>query len=241
MVRFACAALLFLFAIRPAVAEDPDVLWKIINQQCVPNEREYGQPKPCEKVDLTGDYVVLKDRDGATQFLVMPTERVTGIEDPAILAPNAPNYWEDAWEARSYVDERADRTMPRDTISLAINSISGRTQNQLHIHVDCVRPDVRNALHDHADAIGAAWTKFPEQLAGHGYMAMRIAAPDLTHSNPFDLLADDLPGAKTDMGHYTLVVVGQADGFVLLAGHATGLTNRGSGEELQDHTCALAH
>jgi CDP-diacylglycerol pyrophosphatase len=241
MVRSACAALLFLLAIRPAAAEDPDALWKIISQQCVPNEREYGQPKPCVKVDLTGEYVVLKDRSGATQFLVMPTDRVTGIEDPAILAPNAPNYWEDAWQARSYVDELSHRTMPRDTISLAINSVDGRTQNQLHIHVDCVRPDVRSALHDHASAISATWTKFPEPLAGHDYMAMRIAAPDLTHSNPFDLLANALPGAKADMGHYTLVVVGLTDGFALLAGHASGLTDRGSGEELQDHTCALAH
>ena len=241
MVRSVCAAFLLVLAIRPAVAEDPDALWNIISQKCVPNEREYGQPKPCDKVDLTGEYVVLKDRDGATQFLVMPTDRITGIEDPAILAPNAPNYWEDAWEARSFVDERAHRTMPRDTISLAINSVSGRSQNQLHIHVDCVRPDVRNALHDHADSIGATWAKFPKQLAGHDYMAIRIAAPDLAHSNPFDLLADDVPGAKADMGHYTLVVVGLTDGFVLLAGHATGLTNHGSGEELQDHTCALAH
>ena len=241
MVRCACAALLLLLAIRPAAAEDPDALWKIISQQCVPNEREYGQPQPCAKVDLTGDYVVLKDRVGATQFLVMPTDRITGIEDPAILAPNAPNYWEDAWQARSYVDERAHRTMPRDTISLAINSVSGRTQNQLHIHVDCVRPDVKNALHDHANAIGATWSKFPGHLAGHDYLAMRIEAPDLAHSNPFYLLANDLPGAKSDMGHYTLVVVGLPDGFALLAGHATGPTNRGSGEELQDHTCALAH
>ncbi len=241
MVRCACATLLFLLALRSASAEDPDALWKIISQQCVPNEREYGQPKPCAKVDLTGEYVVLKGRNGATQFLVMPTDRVSGIEDPAILAPNAPNYWEDAWQARSYVDERAHRTMPRDTISLAVNSASGRTQNQLHMHVDCVQPNVLNALRDHAGAIGASWTKFPERLAGHDYMAMRIDAPDLTHSNPFDLLADDLPGAKSDMGHYTLVVVGLANGFALLAGHATGLTNRGSGEELQDHTCALAH
>lgn len=241
MVRSAAATLLLLLAIRPAAAEDADALWKIISQQCVPNEREYGQPKPCAKVDLSGEYVVLKDRVGATQFLVMPTDRITGIEDPAILAPNAPNYWEDAWQARSYVDERAHRTMPRDTISLAINSVSGRTQNQLHIHVDCVRPDVKHALHDHANAIGASWAKFPQRLAGHDYVAMRIAAPDLTHSNPFDLLADDLPGAKADMGNYTLVVVGLTDGFALLAGHATGPTNRGSGEELQDHTCALAH
>ena len=72
-------------------------------------------------------------------------------------------------------------------------------------------------------------------------MAMRIDQPDLTHTNPFTLLADGIPGARADMAHYTLVLVGVADGFVLLAGRAAGITNRGSGEELQDHACAAAH
>ena len=53
--------------------------------------------------------------------------------------------------------------------------------------------------------------------------------------------ADGIPGARADMAHYTLVLVGVADGFVLLAGHADGIANRGSGEELQDHACAAAH
>ena len=76
----------------------------------------------------------------------------------------APNYWNAAWQARHFVDERAHRTMPRETISLAINSASGRTQNQLHIHIDCVRLDVQAALREHAGAIGTAWAPFPVKL-----------------------------------------------------------------------------
>ena len=111
----------------------------------------------------------------------------------------------------------------------------------MHIHIDCVRLDVQAALREHAAAIGTAWAPFPAKLAGHDYMAMRIDQPELAHTNPFILLADGIPGARADMAHYTLVLVGAADGFVLLAGRAAGITNRGSGEELQDHACAAAH
>jgi CDP-diacylglycerol pyrophosphatase len=242
MVRLAGAvALLALLATPRDAAADADALWYIVSEQCVPDQQQNHSPKPCELVDLAAGYVVLKDRDGDTQFLLLPTARITGIESPEILAPDAPNYWNDAWQARHLVDERAHRTMPREEISLAINSISGRTQNQLHIHIDCVRPDVQAALREHAGDIGTSWTPFPVKLSGHDYMAMRIDQPDLSHADPFLLLADGIPGARADMAHYTLVVVGDHDGFMLLAGHANGITNRGSGEELQDHTCALAH
>lgn len=226
---------------RHATAADPNTLWRIIHEQCVPNQREYGSPKPCELVDLTAGYVVLKDIVGATQFLVLPTERIGGMESPQILDPATPNYWDYAWQARHYVDERAHRTMPRDAISLAINSVVGRTQNELHIHVDCVRRDVQAAIRAHANAVGKSWAPFPDKLVGHNYMAMRIDQPDLSHANPFLLLANGIPTARKDMAHYTLVVVGIPQGFVLFASRASLPTNRANGEELQDHACALAH
>jgi CDP-diacylglycerol pyrophosphatase len=235
------AAMLALLAISRVAAADSDALWYIVSEQCVPDQQQFHSPKPCALVDLAAGYVVLKDREGETQFLLMPTERIAGIESPAILAPDAPNYWDAAWQARHFVDERAQHDLSRDAISLAINSESGRTQNQLHIHIDCVRLDVQSALRAHADAVGPGWAPFPAKLAGHDYMAMRIDQPDLTRINPFILLADGIPGARADMAHYTLVLVGVADGFVLLAGRAAGVTNRGSGEELQDHACAAAH
>ena len=207
----------------------------------MPDQQQFHSPKPCALVDLATGYVVLKDRVGDTQFLLMPTARITGIESPAILATDAPNYWNAAWQARQFVNERAHRDLSRDAISLAINSESGRTQNQLHIHIDCVRLDVQAALRTHADAVGPGWAPFPARLAGHDYMAMRIDQPDLVHVNTFILLADGIPGARADMAHYTLVLVGVTDGFVLLAGRAAGITNRGSGEELHDHACAAAH
>jgi CDP-diacylglycerol pyrophosphatase len=227
------------------MAADPNALWHIVGEQCVPDEQQNHSPRPCEQVDLAAGYAVLKDIVGATQFLLIPTTRVTGIESPQILEPDAPNYFADAWQARHYVDERAHRHLPRDAFGLAINSIDGRTQNQLHIHIDCMRQDVTAALRAHADAIGSTWSKFPVPLVGHDYLAMRLVQSDLDATNPFVVLADGVPGARADMADETLVVVGDTyegwDGFVLLAGHVSPSTgNWGSGEELQDHACAAA-
>lgn len=222
----------------PASAADPDALWHIVHDKCVPDQAQNHNPAPCAEVDLNGGYIVLKDIDGNTQYLLIPTARVSGIESPAILAPNAPNYWDAAWRARHFMGERAGHPLPRDAVGLAINPINARTQNQLHIHIDCMRLDVVAALREHAGAIGKGWTKFPVPLVGQDYLAMRLDQPELGATNPFDLLADGVPGARADMAHYTLVVVGAdaegAGSFVVLASHSA------AGEQLQDHACAAA-
>jgi CDP-diacylglycerol pyrophosphatase len=247
-LRLLLALLALLAVAGPARAEDPDALWKIISQKCLPSEREYGQPTPCAVVDLKeGDahgYVVLKDRTGATQYLVMPTAKITGIEDPAVLAPGAANYFADAWRERHFTIDAADHELGRDELSLAINSVYGRSQNQLHIHIDCVAPAVKAAVGRQIAAVGEKWAPFPEPLAGHRYRAIRVDGQAL-EANPFLLIADGVPGARAAMGKETLVVVGATfagakPGFVILdttADPATG--NRANGEELQDHSCAL--
>lgn len=228
---------------------DPNALWSIVNGSCVPDQQANGDPAPCAQVDLRAGeedgYAVLKDLVGPLQFLLIPTGRITGIESQVILAPDAPNYFAAAWRARSFVEERAGRTLPRDWLSLAINSEQARTQTQLHIHVDCLRADVHEALVQHSSEIGTEWTAFPVPLAGHRYSAVAIGGEDLDAVNPFTLLADGVPGARTDMGDQTLVVVGAASpegspGFIVLADHADPATgNEASGESLQDHeTCA---
>ena len=207
----------------------------------LPDEQQIHSPKPCEQVDLAGGYAVLKDIVGDTQFLLMPTARITGIESPEILAPDAPNYWEAAWQARHFVDERAHRDLPRDAISLAINSDRGRTQNQLHIHMDCVRLDVQAALRDarrrHRHALGAIPSRAGRPRL-HGD-AHRPAGPRAQQS--VRSARRRHPRRARRHGALHAGRGRRADGFVLLAGRAAGIANRGSGEELQDHACAAAH
>jgi len=250
-LRLLFAALVALVAAAPAAHADPDALWKIVSEKCVPNEREYGQPAPCALVDLDGGevkgYVVLKDITGDTQYLLMPTAKITGIEDPALIAPGAANYFADAWKERHFTIDAAKASLPRSAISLAVNSTFGRSQNQLHIHIDCVRADVRDAVQSHLAAIGGKWTPLPAPLAGHRYRAMRVTGEDLDDANPFTLLADGVPGAREAMGKQTLVVLGVdlpagAPGFVILTDQADLASHDyASGEQLQDHNCALAH
>ncbi len=244
------AAALIVIAAAPASHADPDALWKIVHGLCVPNEEQHGSPAPCALVDLhegaAAGYVLLKDLTGATQYLVIPTARVTGIEDPRLLQPGTANYFAAAWRERAYTERAAGRSLPRDAISLAVNSPFARSQNQLHIHIDCLRPDVRDALRRAAPALGAHWAPLPEPLAGHRYWAMRVLGDDLGNADPFKLLADGKPGARAAMGRQTLVVAaaefaGGRPGFILLDDERNPATgDRAGGEELQDHSCALA-
>jgi len=239
-------ALAALLALAGTAHADSDALWKIVSDKCLPDERDHGQPAPCAKVDLGKGYVVLKDIVGETQYLLMPTAKITGIEDPAVLAPNAPNFFADAWAERHYLIEAAKRDLPRDAISLAINSVYGRTQNQLHIHIDCAAIGLRDKIAANIAAVGDHWAPLPVQLNGRNYQAMRVTGETFDGVNPFRLVADGIPGASQAMDRHTIVVVGAtlpggAPGFVVLDKEANvPAGDYGSGEELQDHSCALA-
>ena len=221
-MRGIIAALAVIGALLPIVllgaATDPDILWKIVHNRCVVDETKFGHPAPCAVVDLAVGFAILKDIVGETQYLLIPTTRITGIESPAVLAPAAPNYFAEAWNETPLVNARLGKTLPRQDLSLAINAITGRTQDQLHIHIDCIRADVRDALD------GAT-----------------------LRADPFTLLADGEPGARADMGLHTLVLVGESfaggtPGFILLDNHANpAMGDMGNGEALQDHACQVAH
>jgi CDP-diacylglycerol pyrophosphatase len=223
---------------------NPNALWDVVHGVCVPAARTTRKPGPCAAVDLADGYAVLKDLRGATQVLVIPTERVSGIESAALLAPGSPNYWADAWSARSYVAGYAHRPVQRDDVALVVNSAYGRSQNQLHIHVDCVRPEVAAALKASLHRLGPSWSRFTLKLDGRRYRAMWLAGADLEARDPFKLLARD-PSARADMGAQTLAVVGitapdGTPGFVLLS-HAANLAtgDNGHAEELMDHGCRV--
>lgn len=218
----------------------PNALWRVVHGLCVSDARLTGQPAPCLAVDRAGGFAVVPDPGRRTQVLLVPTTRLAGIESRALLAPGSPNYWQAAWDARRFVEQRAGRRVARDEIAMAINSIDSRSQNQLHIHVDCIRPDVRKALAAHGSRIGPGWAPLTIPLAGERYRARRLSGADLGRRNPFAILAADARGARSPMAHETLVVAGATGsgskpGFILLArggGHAFG-------EELLDHQCAI--
>lgn len=75
----------------------------------------------------------------------MPTYRINGTESPLLTKPQTPNFFWLAWQARSFMSMKHGSEVPDSAISLTINSPTGRTQNHFHIHISCLRPDVREA------------------------------------------------------------------------------------------------
>ncbi len=222
---------------------DSDALWKVVHGLCVRDERINHNPAPCTAVDLQAGYAVLRDQRGKTQVLIIPTAKVTGIEDPATRAPGAPNYWQDAWLSRSWVEKLAGRPIPREDVILAVNSIPGRSQNQLHIHVDCIKSEIKATIAADIRSVGPAWAPFPDELYGKYYRAMWVPGADLSAVNPFALLFNGDPAAAADMGNETLVAIpvnspAGVPGFVLLSDHAHDRDD-GHGENLQDHGCGV--
>lgn len=223
-----------------------DALWAVVGL-CVLNQTKLQNPAPCAEVNLANGEengsAILKDLWGKTQFLLIPTRRVTGIEDPLIGARALPNYWAAAWSARRLVEERLGKELPRNAIGMAINSVGSRSQDQLHIHIDCVRPDVRLALESHAAAIRSHWADLPFSLVGQFYRARRIEGSN-PEPDPFRLLREDASASGIPMREETLAVIGAQfgqgkEGFFLLANHARKGA-QAHAENLLDHSCALA-
>jgi CDP-diacylglycerol pyrophosphatase len=238
------AGLAFGVSASPTNAPHSMALWRVVHALCMTDMKISGHPAPCLEVNPDG-YVVLRDPGARTEVLLVPTVQLIGIESPQLLAPESPNYWQAAWDARRYLAMRVGGTVPREDIGLAVNSVFGRTQDQLHIHVDCVLPEVKAALAAHENEIGERFAPLGFTLAGKHYRARRLDGEDLGGQNPFKLLAGSGLDAGGDMSRQTLAVVAVRwpdgrPGFVLLATTGGTLENpSGASEALLDHSCAL--
>jgi len=245
LFRLTLAALTAMFLIT-ACASNPNALWQIVHNSCELAARGADVPQKCIDVDAAQGYAVLKDLNGIAQYLLIPTKRIGGIESPDLLAADSPNYWRAAWDARRFVNAKLGEELPRDEVSLAINSTSGRSQNQLHIHIDCLAPDVVAALREQGPKIGTQWTTFPTRLRGHAYTIIRIDDPTLASVDQFKLLAANIAREGGSMADQTLLLTGTTtpDGkpaFFLLNDHVRlAQGDFASTEELQDHSCAIA-
>lgn len=220
---------------------DSDALWKIVDIRCVPSQQATGTPGQCTSVDLDKRYVILKDIVGRSQHLLIPTDRITGIESPLVLAPHAQDYWVDAWGSRHYVEKSVRRALPDNELGLEINSEYRRSQNQLHIHIDCMRREVSQALASHARDTPGKWRW--DTIGGERYRIMRVMSLDQA-SNPFRIVARDNRGTAA-MGTQTILVTGagpsaETDGWLILNSGTQVDDGSGTAEGLMDHACRVA-
>jgi CDP-diacylglycerol pyrophosphatase len=222
-------------------AADSNALWRIVDGQCVMSMESSGTPGFCARVDLPAHYAILKDINGASQYLLIPTVRVSGIESPEILADDAPPYWSDAWNARTYVEKAVKQPLTDVQMGVEINSAYRRSQSQLHIHIDCMRRDVIDALARYRGHAPGKWHW--DTIDGNRYRIMRVTA--LTqHDDPFRVVARDRTAANA-MASQTILVTGagpsaSSDGWLIVNSGLDLDAGSGSAEPLLDHNCQLA-
>ena len=103
-------------------------------------------------------------------------------------------------------------------------------------------PEVRARLAALAPASAERWAKVKLGRRRLTYLVKAISG-DTLDIDPFRLLADEIPGARENMGDHTLVVVGARDGsgppsfFVLDHAANARLHDEANGEELLGGDC----
>jgi CDP-diacylglycerol pyrophosphatase len=213
------------------VAGPPNSLWSLA-RCCAQN---LSSDPFCRYHSKNDQFIILKDNSPAkpNAYLIIPTTKVTGIEDRQIFAAPVADFWAHGWrQAQLYLKKPAAET------ALAINSGNGRSQDQLHIHISCVRRDVARALAENDDRIGgdpAKPVELPLGLQNHVYRVIKVMS--LSADSPFDLAAV-MSGAKADMAEQSIAVVGSKTPgvyYVLNTQHEGA--NPGAAEELLEQAC----
>ncbi|MFK0162648.1 CDP-diacylglycerol diphosphatase [Rhizobium sp. NPDC090279] len=218
----------------------------LVVRACEVNSTLTGSPYPCLKIVRAeaplSSYVVLREPADKERTILAPLADVPGIEDPRLLAADAPNYFDDAWRERADgLGLRAWKDSPQN-FALAINAANWRTQDRLHIHMGCQTPRFHALLKTHATAIESG--RFTNLKTRAGWWATFYKAEDLSNMNPLKLVADGVAGARSNMEN---VVVGvfsstSADGqhgFYILARIMGENKSRGSAEDMIDPKCTL--
>lgn len=220
-----------------------DALWKIVNEQCVPNQSVNSNPNPCFKVDLSKGYVLFKDAKGPIHDLLMPTHNISGIESSDLDKFYSSPFFSYAWNERKYLWKELEKEISDSYLSLAVNSFYGRSQDQLHIHMACLSSDVYKILRSESDSIGLSWAPLNSKLKDHTYIARRLDSSDLITNDPIKLLNEYIITKGDKPGDYGLALTSNGKGgFILLANKVNLLElNLGSAGEIQDFQCALAN
>ena len=219
-----------------------DALRDMVQNQCLVNWRAHHDPAPCARIVLAGaqpdspGYAVVEDRESGAHYLLVPLQTMSGTDSSELLDPDLPNFFAEAWSARDLLSKYVGHAVPRTAVGLALNTARERDQNQFHLHIECLRPEVAEALRAGAANVKNQWS--PITVVGSTYQAMRVADPSLDATNPFELLAKLSTEARHHMETYTLLVAGMqypdGAGFMILTG--TGPT----AQLLLDPGCTVA-
>lgn len=252
-----CVAVAFAFAAAAAGSEiSRDALWEVV-RTCVANHALTGAAFPCLEVNVSGGdergYVILRAPLGTPDLILAPTRKIVGVEDPSLRNLEAPNYFEDAWNARAFLFNGRQTPLARNDVALAVNSRLARTQDQLHIHIGCLPRGVKKALETLAPELPEdRWVRIGRSMTvgntlnGLGLWGRRIDQATLAGVNPFRLAVEVGPD-DTEIRSRSMIAVAGVQlangrgGFVLLASHddPSHPRERFSAKDFLDPSCPL--
>ncbi len=224
-------------------------LWQVV-RACVADYKLTGAPFPCLEVSISdgearGNVILRAPLQDET--ILVPTRRITGVEDPFLQLPEAPNYFDAAWRARTFLRTRDGRPPERDDIALIVNSIIVRGQDQLHIHIGCLLPYARRSLEAAAPQIPiGGWARIGAVVPHTMFWGYRIRGADLANAEPFRLVGEAFAGRARSRGDLTIMVagvrVGSDDQFLILASyaHAPGAWWPVGSDDLLGRACLAA-
>ena len=135
------------------------------------NDAACGDARECKQNTevwaLTDRYAAIRDIKmcgcpaGFVHGLALPTYPVTGVEDPQ----RPEGIWQFAWDA-------AVRRIEPAAIALVVNPRLLRSQNQLHVHILRLAPDMQGRLEKEApqfvDKLDAIWATAAAAAAAKG-------------------------------------------------------------------------
>lgn len=223
-----------------------DALWGVVDNLCMTNYQQTRNPAPCQQVYMMqgkGEGIsIIQNPRHPYHFILVPTVATAGIESSRLLANSTPDYFGYAWLMRYRLAAVYGRPVPDDMLGMAINSAYGRSQNQLHIHLTCLREDVRRQLLAERPYIKDEWQPLPDKLLGHQYYSRSVLQPTAMGIYPVRSLARDFHLSSAELAEYGVAMVstnfnGQP-GFILLTTKRER-GNRASVESLLDKNCEI--
>ncbi|QDD92071.1 CDP-diacylglycerol pyrophosphatase [Pseudomonas oryzihabitans] len=209
---------------------------------CVPDARLTGSALPCRQVVAHPGFAVLRAPGEGQHFILVPLRPLRGLESPALWQPGQPNWFGLAWRQRWYLSAWGPAPVADDLVGLALNAPSGRSQDQLHVHLACVRPAIRRQLWRLAPELDEHWRTLPVSLAGGRYQARRLSEAQLLAPDFFAALAAHppypLPDPRLSLAVVALPSSAASRTFLLLAGRAGSQPgDQGSAERLLAPEC----
>lgn len=141
-IIYGLMALCFFSVFTADAISDRDSLRKSVHADCM-----RAHPDLTKCLVQNEDYVIYKTRSEPHHYLLVPFADIPGIESPSVWKSGFPAWVALAWNFRDVTASHlGTHGVKTNDIGIAINSKYERTQDQLHIHMNCIKPDVVKML-----------------------------------------------------------------------------------------------